>query len=405
MVWFRVVRKRGTHSDGRLTAMRVLFTSVPQVGHLFPMVPLAWAMRCAGDEVLVTTPAPGFTDRVSRTGLPVAVIGDATLRDYARVSVVDDAAAPLESGFALSGRGWADLALRSLPALRALVSQYTPDLIVSEPAETAGRIVAAERGLPWLEHSWGLPAPPQFTAAADALVRERTGTPLAPPIARLHPSPPALWPDATPPRGMAMRYVPYNGDSVRTALPPRAPGRRRALVTFGSLLVRHGSTTTAEFFRKLLDELAGLGVELVVGLDAELVREFAPLPPEVVHTGWAPLNLTLPECDLVVHHGGSGTSMTAAVSGVPQLIVPQSTDQFTTAECLDRHGCAVTFTGPAATAATIGEAAARMLADPRSARRAADLAARVRALPGPAAVSRQIRGMCTAPKEGTQPNV
>jgi hypothetical protein len=34
--------------------MRVLFCSTDGVSHLFPLVPLAWAMRAAGHEVLVT---------------------------------------------------------------------------------------------------------------------------------------------------------------------------------------------------------------------------------------------------------------------------------------------------------------------------------------------------------------
>lgn len=36
--------------------MRALFTTTPGLGHLFPMVPLAWAFRCAGHQVLVAAP-------------------------------------------------------------------------------------------------------------------------------------------------------------------------------------------------------------------------------------------------------------------------------------------------------------------------------------------------------------
>lgn len=35
--------------------MRLLFTTAPLRGHLFPLVPLAWAARAAGHEVLVAT--------------------------------------------------------------------------------------------------------------------------------------------------------------------------------------------------------------------------------------------------------------------------------------------------------------------------------------------------------------
>ena len=35
--------------------MRILFTTAPLSGHYFPLVPLAWACRSIGHEVLVAT--------------------------------------------------------------------------------------------------------------------------------------------------------------------------------------------------------------------------------------------------------------------------------------------------------------------------------------------------------------
>ena len=40
--------------------MRVLITSAPMHGHLFPLVPLAWALRAAGHEVLVASPRTSY---------------------------------------------------------------------------------------------------------------------------------------------------------------------------------------------------------------------------------------------------------------------------------------------------------------------------------------------------------
>jgi hypothetical protein len=39
--------------------MRALFVAGPGVGHVFPMVPLAWALRGRGHDVLVATAGPG----------------------------------------------------------------------------------------------------------------------------------------------------------------------------------------------------------------------------------------------------------------------------------------------------------------------------------------------------------
>ena len=49
--------------------MRALFIASPGVGHAFPMVPLAWALRADGHEVLVATAADGLA--VAQAGLPV----------------------------------------------------------------------------------------------------------------------------------------------------------------------------------------------------------------------------------------------------------------------------------------------------------------------------------------------
>ncbi len=38
--------------------------------------------------------------------------------------------------------------------------------------------------------------------------------------------------------------------------------------------------------------------------------------------------MLFPQTDVIIHHGGAGTTATAAVSGVPQIIVPHILDQY-----------------------------------------------------------------------------
>jgi len=54
--------------------------------------------------------------------------------------------------------------------------------------------------------------------------------------------------------------------------------------------------------------------------------------------GDAPHKYLFPLCALIVHHGGSGTTQSAALAGVPQLIVPHIADQFFWADQLQRKG-------------------------------------------------------------------
>src|SRR5215469_11813223 len=51
--------------------MRVLFVSNPGIGHVFPMVPLAWALRTQGHQVLVATMGDALAP-TAHAGLPVA---------------------------------------------------------------------------------------------------------------------------------------------------------------------------------------------------------------------------------------------------------------------------------------------------------------------------------------------
>ena len=48
--------------------------------------------------------------------------------------------------------------------------------------------------------------------------------------------------------------------------------------------------------------------------------------------------MIFPRVAAVVHHGGSGTTATAAMAGVPQIIVPHILDQYYWAERIFRRG-------------------------------------------------------------------
>ncbi len=70
----------------------------------------------------------------------------------------------------------------------------------------------------------------------------------------------------------------------------------------------------------------------------------APSEDQVVLTVTSANHQALfPRCAAVVHHGGAGTTMTAARAGVPQVVAPHEVDQFYWAERLARLGVA----GPA----------------------------------------------------------
>jgi UDP:flavonoid glycosyltransferase YjiC (YdhE family) len=64
-----------------------------------------------------------------------------------------------------------------------------------------------------------------------------------------------------------------------------------------------------------------------------------------VRVGPVPLHMLLPTCALVVNQGGAGTVMTAAASGVPQLIAPRLPDQVLNAEQISGRGAGLRLAG------------------------------------------------------------
>jgi UDP:flavonoid glycosyltransferase YjiC (YdhE family) len=64
------------------------------------------------------------------------------------------------------------------------------------------------------------------------------------------------------------------------------------------------------------------------------------LPDNVLVIGETPHDWLFPRVSAVLHHGGSGTSHSAARAGVPSIVTPLAGDQFFWAECLRKAGVA-----------------------------------------------------------------
>lgn len=70
------------------------------------------------------------------------------------------------------------------------------------------------------------------------------------------------------------------------------------------------------------------GVRLLLSHGWAALGEGEALPTTALAIGPQPHGKLFPRCAAVVHHGGAGTTATAARAGVPQLVVPHCGDQF-----------------------------------------------------------------------------
>jgi UDP:flavonoid glycosyltransferase YjiC (YdhE family) len=143
---------------------------------------------------------------------------------------------------------------------------------------------------------------------------------------------------------------------------------------------------TPELLGAAVDGLSRLDVDVVVALGR--VPSLPKVPPGVTVRTWVPQAAVLAQAALVVHHGGSGTTLGALAAGVPQLVLPQGADQFTNAAALVEAGAARRL--DEVTPSEVAEHAGALLAPGphRSAARA--LAEEIAGMPTPAEVAQRL---------------
>ncbi|GLQ90234.1 glycosyltransferase [Dyella flagellata] len=112
-----------------------------------------------------------------------------------------------------------------------------------------------------------------------------------------------------------------------------AAGEPPVYIGFGSM----AGFDRAKLLREIIKAVAGRRALFYPGwsgVDASL------LPDNFLLIGETPHDWLFPRTSLVIHHGGSGTTHSAARAGIPSVVVPFAGDQFFWAERLHRAGAA-----------------------------------------------------------------
>lgn len=332
--------------------MRVLFVTWAWPTHFYPLVPLAHALRAAGHEVRVAT-QPGLVERVSRAGLTAVSVGtDVDTVEVGRpfYTWVADQEKPVE---------WADIRANGAANLHMYVMHaeamaedtiafgrvWRPHVIVHECTAYAGPIAAATLGVPAIRHIYGVDFPGQahpFEGEALAGLTDRLGIGRIDTlgIATADPCPPSLQVDEPITRRLPMRYVPYNGTAVFPKWLNHPPERPRICVTWGT----SSSVLTGDRLflpPRLIAAARGLDLEIVVAVIPRDAAKLGRVPDNVRVCTSLALHLLMPSCTAVVHQGGCGTLLTAALYGVPQLACPQLPDQLFYTDQLAASGAGV----------------------------------------------------------------
>ncbi|OXM69793.1 nucleotide disphospho-sugar-binding domain-containing protein [Amycolatopsis vastitatis] len=364
--------------------MRVLICTWGHASHLFPMVPLAWALTTAGHEVRVAA-QPSLSPAVERAGLcGVEVGGEFDLHDFYRRRVAnlvsgrpEGRGATLDHDPAMVG-AFAEAAKSMVDDLLPLARGWRPDLVVYDSTTFAAPVLAALCDLPAV----------RFVAQPDYFFHKSTSDSSGTgggPLSRLFAAyglenrkildgpafdtcPPSLQIDTTYPR-IGTRFVPYNGSGIAPAWVHVPPPRPRICVTWG--------TTVASAGQRLFPVEAV--TEAAAELDAEVVLAVSPQDKDMVEhlrdrvrvCFSLPIGLLMPGTDVLVGGGGGGAMMTAVSHGVPQLHVPQIADMPFNAAQLAGTGAGLVLERDDVTAESVRDRLAELLRRDSPHRRAA----------------------------------
>jgi UDP:flavonoid glycosyltransferase YjiC (YdhE family) len=124
-----------------------------------------------------------------------------------------------------------------------------------------------------------------------------------------------------------------------------------------------------------LDGLAGEPVRVIATTNRPGMTLPASVPANARVVDWLSYSRTMPHCAAVVCHAGHGTVARALSLGVPVVGAPAAGDMAENASRVAWAGCGVSLPRRMVTARGVRLAVRKLLAEPRLARRAGELAA------------------------------
>lgn len=369
--------------------MRVLLSSIPQHGHLFPLLPLARALRAQGDELAFVT-AAGVARVLNLENIPLYaagpmpdVLGEETTRrtgDNPFVHPTPQAAGAFFVDVRVDMGG--DEALAAGAAFR-------PDLVLRERFDYLGPLVAADRGVPMATLALGPAAPPMLLDFLDDRARAAHAArelPMPADTWFLDTCPPALQSEGWqhPEGWRALRPEAHRGGS--TATPPNTSPRPRVLVTFGTWYNK------PETLAPLLRELSTMDIDIVATLGlATDASQYDVDPSRVTFVPFTALDSLLEGVELVLTHGGAGTMLGSMSRGIPMVVVPAGADNFMNAAQVAAAGAGIALQPDEATPSAVADAVRTVLDEFRYREAAASIAKEIAAMPTPAEIAAELR--------------
>ncbi|MEV2196555.1 nucleotide disphospho-sugar-binding domain-containing protein [Streptomyces phaeochromogenes] len=378
--------------------MKFLFIAGGTAMTVFSVVPLATALRNEGHEIILAANEP-LVEFATASGIPAVPINPEPIGRFVRGARSGKAASEFEQpreAMRHLGRSYARMARAGWDALLDLAEAWPPDMVVGGAMSYAAGLLADHLEVPYVRHAWDIVPTTETDPAAEEELRpelQRLGLAGLPdPALFLDVCPPSLRPSRAP-GTQPLRWVPGN---LQRPLEPwmytRPEERRRVLITSGSRARMFQDPSWS--LRQLADRLGG--AEVLIAAPENVAAESAD-----VRIGWIPLDVVAPTCDLIVHHGGGATSLTAMNAGVPQLINPEGVYMEIIARAVSGFGAGLTVApgrqgSDQDAVAAVSAGCREVLADPAYALRAQDLSKEIATLPTPSETVHTLEKLAAA---------
>jgi UDP:flavonoid glycosyltransferase YjiC (YdhE family) len=360
--------------------VRILFTFIGGSGHFYPLVPIARAAEAAGHTVAV-----------AGSGSMIRTVEDAGFTAFATSEPRPRPQAPqgeplepldrqredraMRDGFA--GRG----ARRHATVLPGIVDTWQPDVLVRDEVDFGTAIVAELLGIPCVT---------VVVLAAGGFLRKDL---VAEPLRELRadvglPPDPAL---SMLDRDLVMSPFPPGFRNPDFSLPPTAFSFRQAAASaprpaspMPTVYVTLGTVCTSpDPYARILAGLRDLRANVVMTVGGRIdPAQFGPQPGHIRIEKFIPQDEILPECDLVIAHGGSGSLIGTLAHGLPSILLPMGADQPHNAQRCVALGLGEALDPVTVTPAEVSETVHTVLTDPSYRAAAGRLQQEINALPG-----------------------
>lgn len=381
--------------------MRILFTTIPAMGHFHPLVPLAKATQKAGHDVAFAS-SRSIHPQIEASGFTAFSIDDSSA-EVDRTSVVERVL-QLPAGtrsLLASIEVFIGMSAKALPNLLEICKRWQPDLIVREEYEFSGAVAAEVLGLPHAavqvtySSNWQTSLGAEFASfAAHHLdkVRAICGLPSDPNLDMLYRhlflsfDPPSLLDPKVmmPATTKHVRAEVFDRSSLE-ALPDyltRPFERPLIYITLGTE-APNLPTIFPSVYRTILGGLRDEPgtVVLTVGRKRD-PQELGPQPANVHVERYIPQSLLLPHVDVVVTHGGHNTVLAALNLGLPLVFTPFFADQFPNAKRCVELGVGQILGKDELSPENVQRAVREVLRDKRYRENAKRIQAEIEELPG-----------------------